>query len=477
MSNKYLNYEGLQTLVTSVKTNFVPNSSKGVANGVATLDNSGKVPSSQLPSYVDDVIEYASQSDFPTTGESGKIYIALDTNKTYRWSGTNYTEISASLALGETSSTAYAGDKGKQNATNIATLQSDLGNLSSSLEDVILNLDTKVTQESGKGLSTNDYTTAEKNKLSGIAEGAEVNVQSDWNVTDTTSDAYIKNKPNVITKTSGASAKFVKGDGSLDDSTYLKTITATSGTNINAVGTPTVTATTTGNATTLTFNYLKGVQGYQGYQGKSGVDGAQGVQGTTGLQGTTGSTGSRGYQGYRGYQGATGSVTSVQVTGTGNAITDITGTTELIATKGATFLTKVSTGAGLTGGDITTTGTIKANLKSETSLGTIDTTSKLYAVGVDSQNRLCVQVPWSDTTYTSKTADSGGTEVSLVTTGEKYTWNNKQSAISDLDTIRSNATNGNTAYGWGNHANAGYLKSSDMVAITTTEIDNLFTGW
>ena len=134
----------------------------------------------------------------------------------------------------------------------------------------------------------------------------------------------------------------------------------------------------------------------------------------------------------------------------------------------------MSTGAGLTGGDITTSGTIKANLKSESSLGTIDTTSKLYAVGVDSQNRLCVQVPWSDTTYTSKTAASGGTEVSLVTTGEKYTWNNKQNAISDLDTIKSNA---NTAYGWGNHANAGYLKNSDMDAITTTEIDNLFSGW
>jgi len=79
----------------------------------ATLDADGKVPTSQLPSYVDDVLEYASQSDFPATGETGKIYIALDTNKTYRWSGTTYVEISASLALGETSSTAYRGDRGK----------------------------------------------------------------------------------------------------------------------------------------------------------------------------------------------------------------------------------------------------------------------------------------------------------------------------------------------------------------------------
>jgi hypothetical protein len=66
-----------------------------------------------LPSYVDDVIEVSTFSALPDTGESGKIYITQDTNLTYRWSGTAYVEISQSLALGETSSTAYAGDKGK----------------------------------------------------------------------------------------------------------------------------------------------------------------------------------------------------------------------------------------------------------------------------------------------------------------------------------------------------------------------------
>lgn len=86
---------------------------KGSTNGIATLDSGGKVPSSQLPSYVDDVLEYSSRSTFPSTGESGKIYIALDTNLTYRWSGSAYVEISPSLALGETSSTAYRGDRGK----------------------------------------------------------------------------------------------------------------------------------------------------------------------------------------------------------------------------------------------------------------------------------------------------------------------------------------------------------------------------
>lgn len=101
----------------------VKRSEMGVANGVATLDTTGKVPSAQLPSYVDDVLEYANKVGFPTTGESGKIYVAKDTNLTYRWSGTAYVEISPSLALGETSSTAYAGDKGKANADEITKIK------------------------------------------------------------------------------------------------------------------------------------------------------------------------------------------------------------------------------------------------------------------------------------------------------------------------------------------------------------------
>ena len=86
---------------------------KGANNGVAELDENGKVLTSQLPSYVDDVIEATALSSFPSTGEAGKIYVDTSTNKTYRWSGSGYTEISASLALGETSSTAYRGDRGK----------------------------------------------------------------------------------------------------------------------------------------------------------------------------------------------------------------------------------------------------------------------------------------------------------------------------------------------------------------------------
>ena len=86
-------------------TNYIPKSEKGSANGVATLDGNGKVPSSQLPSYVDDVVEgYYYNGQFYTdsahtqliTPETGKIYVDLNTNKTYRWGGTTYVEISQS---------------------------------------------------------------------------------------------------------------------------------------------------------------------------------------------------------------------------------------------------------------------------------------------------------------------------------------------------------------------------------------------
>lgn len=99
----------------------VKRSEMGTNNGVATLDSSGKVVTSQLPSFVDDVLEFESKTNFPVTGESGKIYVSLDTNLTYRWGGTEYVEISKSLALGETSSTAYAGNKGKDTTDKLNT--------------------------------------------------------------------------------------------------------------------------------------------------------------------------------------------------------------------------------------------------------------------------------------------------------------------------------------------------------------------
>ena len=103
----------LQTAVNvTIPSTYVKNESLGVAKGVATLDENGLVPSSQLPSYVDDVLEYDGLNAFPQPGETGKIYVDLSTNKTYRWSGTTYVVISDTIALGSTSSTAYPGSSG-----------------------------------------------------------------------------------------------------------------------------------------------------------------------------------------------------------------------------------------------------------------------------------------------------------------------------------------------------------------------------
>lgn len=116
----------------------------GVADGIATLDTAGKVPAVQLPSFVDDVIEIDNISSAPTTGESGKIYVAKDTGKCYRWTGTMYTEISTS--------------------------------------DIV--------------------TASEKNgyiKINGTDVKVYEPVQVDWNETDSTSPAFIKNKPTIPT--------------------------------------------------------------------------------------------------------------------------------------------------------------------------------------------------------------------------------------------------------------------------------------
>ena len=96
------NLTKLSQLQNDLNLDFVPNNIVGVAGGIATLDNNGLVPASQLPSFVDDVLEYNTLDDFPIPGETGKIYVAKDTNLSYRWGETQYVEISKSIALANT---------------------------------------------------------------------------------------------------------------------------------------------------------------------------------------------------------------------------------------------------------------------------------------------------------------------------------------------------------------------------------------
>ena len=148
----------------------IPTTEKGAAGGVAELDSGGKVPANQLPSYVDDVVDTYIRTGATALGadwlsktsggaaltpESDKIYVILSEgeyqNKTYRWSGTTYAVIGNDLAIGETASTAYRGDRGK--------------------------------------------TAYDHSQSAHAPADAEKNVQSDWNETDGNSDAFIKNKP------------------------------------------------------------------------------------------------------------------------------------------------------------------------------------------------------------------------------------------------------------------------------------------
>lgn len=170
----------------------IPTITDAKIQGMSANKLTGTIPQANLPSYVDDVLEYNGKSNFPDTGESGKIYVDTSTNKTYRWSGSGYTEISASLALGTTSSTAFRGDYGNtayQHATAkgsafasglykittnaqghvtaaTAVTKSDITALGIPAQDT--NTTYGVASSSANGLMS----AADKAKLDGIASGA-----------------------------------------------------------------------------------------------------------------------------------------------------------------------------------------------------------------------------------------------------------------------------------------------------------------
>ena len=189
--------------------------SKGAPNGLASLNESGIIPSAQLPSYVDDVIEVNTFSNLPGTGESGKIYIVQDTNLTYRWSGTDYVEISKSLALGETSSTAYPGDKGKATTDKLNRMPdkliTDTVNVNQSTTEAVLNFTTYRQEAQHIGRNTLIITSAttsqaglmsssDKTKLDGLKDQA--GITSDINAVQTNLETHINNKsnPHEVTK-------------------------------------------------------------------------------------------------------------------------------------------------------------------------------------------------------------------------------------------------------------------------------------
>lgn len=307
---------------------------KGVAGGYASLDGSGLVPSTQLPSYVDDVLEYADTAAFPATGESGKIYVAVDTSKTYRWSGSTYVEISASPgttdALTEGSTNLYfttARARASISATGSLSYNSTTGVVSYTAPTAV----SAFTNDAGYLTS---FTETDPVFTASAAAGITGTNISNWNT------AY--------------------GWGNHASAGYLTSFTETDPTVPSHVK-----SITTTNITNWDTAYGWGNHASAGY-----LTGITGAQVTTAL----------GYTPYdaanpSGYTSNTGTVTSVSGTGTVSGLT-LTGTV-----TGSGSLTLGGT-LSLTSGDVTTAlGFTPANAAGQAFTGNISTSGTLAVTG------------------------------------------------------------------------------------------------
>lgn len=435
----------------------------GIANGVASLDNTGKVPSSQLPSYVDEIIEgYLNSTDgkfyedsaYTTeiTGETGKIYVTKDTNKTYRWSGSAFVEISASLALGETSSTAFAGDRGKAiedcvpsgasssnkfaTANDIPTVgDAAAKGVDTSISAASTSTDLPTSQAvasfvEGKGYVTTDTNTTYSLSVGTGADADKIVLTPSSGTADTITVPYASDAGTVNGKTV---AENVPSGAVFTDTTYESKTAASGGSDVSLV--------TTGEK--YTWNNKSDFSGaYADLSGKPTLGTASALDYTTSV--TNGSsdlvTSGAVYTAienlpepmvFKGSLGSGGTISTLPVDGSASVgdtykvITD--GTYDSQAAKiGDLFIcltktssantweyipsadepsgtvTSVATGVGLTGGPVTSSGTIKANLRSETALtndsaAATETAGRVYPVAVDNSGYLAVNVPWTDT--------------------------------------------------------------------------------
>lgn len=155
----YLFGDVLKLQTSTITVDLLTTGIGGIPGGYATLDITGKVPASQLPSYVDDVLEFANLGSFPLTGESDKVYIAIDTNIVYRWSGSIYVPLSGAII----SVNGYTGvvvlDKNDIGLGNVDNTSDANKPISTATQTA---LDNKVDKIVGKGLSENDLTNALK---------------------------------------------------------------------------------------------------------------------------------------------------------------------------------------------------------------------------------------------------------------------------------------------------------------------------
>lgn len=178
-----VDFDGSKAIIINAvdATPRIAASEKGAVNGVATLDAAGKVPAAQLPSYVDDVKEFENKAAFPETGEADKIYVDIDTGSIYRWSGTQYIQINASVASADTAVKLATARKIAGVAFDgTADITIPAGNVGAFTKEetnttFLSKADAKTTyvaKVTGKDLSDNNFTTELLTKLNGIEEGA-----------------------------------------------------------------------------------------------------------------------------------------------------------------------------------------------------------------------------------------------------------------------------------------------------------------
>ena len=405
-------------VITTTLNGKVDTTSVGSASGIAELDANGKVPASQLPSYVDDVVEgYYKEADgkfyeedtYETeiTGEAGKIYISVDTSIQYRWTGSAFSALGGALVLGETSTTAYRGDRGKEaydhanesgRAINYnrgfykfgTTAQGHVKSIQSVSQSDITALGIAtdaLASISEKGLmSAND-----KMKLDSVDNNANANVQVDWNEANSGDDAYIKNKPSLATvATSGSYAD-------LNNTPTLGTASAKDFT----------TSVTNGSTDVITSGgvYAKLANDYYDKADvQSLIAGGVKYAGAVAFANLPSPSAATEYNFYFVTDAFT--TTSDFVIGPG---INIPANSCFIVLNIGTAQSPVYKYDDFNG---------YINIS-----GKQDTLTAGTNITIDSNNVISA----TDTTYSSLPAASSGTAVSLVTTGEKYNWNGKLS--------------------------------------------------
>ena len=322
----------------------------------------GTIAAANLPAYVDDVLEFANKTAFPSTGESGKIYVAQDINKTYRWSGTAYVEISPSIALGTTASTAFRGDYGDI-AYQHATAKGSA--FAHGMYKITTNSAGHVT--AAQAITKSDIT----------ALGIPAQDTNTWIAMAGASASADGRAGYVPAPTTGQQNLFLRGDGTwaqgpvgpkgdkgatgergpqgiqgIQGATGATPIITASATVGNTTGTPSVQVVKGGTTTNPTFAF--------NFTNLKGAQGPQGIQGIQGPKGDKGLTGDRGATGERGPQGATGAAATIKVgtVSTGNPGTNATVVNEGTANaavfnftipRGATGATGPQGPAGATG--------------------------------------------------------------------------------------------------------------------------------